>query len=227
MRVSAAATLAAILVTVPVLAQMAPPPERVRGTIVSFAAATQTLGVKTDAGAAITVTLLPGARVIANQKATLADIKPGDFVASAGLKKADGKIHAQEVRIFPEALRGAGEGQYPMDTPNRSMTNATVEAVNGASVSAKAGTLKLTFHGSGKNAAGECIGHATGPGKGTCTGQTEIVVGPDVPVMKWILGDTSWLEKGKAVSLLAMRGNDGKLSTHGVVVEHDGLKPLL
>ena len=226
MRISAAAVIAAILFAAPALAQ-ATQVERLKGTIVSFTPATQTLQVKTDAGETKTVTLLPGARVIANQKATLADIKPGDFVASAGLTKADGKIHAQEVRIFPEALRGMGEGQYPMDSPNRSMTNATVEAVNGASVSAKAGTLKLTFHGSATNAAGECIGHATGPGKGTCTGQTEIVVGPDVPVTKWILGDASWLQSGKAVSLFAMVGSDGKLSSRGVIVEHDGLKPLL
>jgi hypothetical protein len=42
-----------------------------------------------------------------------ADIKAGDYVASTGVKSTDSKIHAIEVRIFPEAARGTGEGQYP------------------------------------------------------------------------------------------------------------------
>jgi len=226
MRILAAAALAAIVFAMPALAQSAPP-ERIKGTIVSFAAATRALQVKTDAGTTVVITLLPDARIIANQKATLADIKPNDFVASAALKEPDGKLHAQEVRIFPETMRGLGEGQYGMDTPNRSMTNATVEEVNGASATANAGVLKLTFHGSGTTSDGTCTGHASGPGKGTCTGQTEIMVGPGVPVTKWMLGDVSWLQTGMAVSLLAATGTDGKLSTHGVIVERNGVKPLL
>ena len=49
-------------------------------------------------------------------KSSLAAIKPGDFVASGGVKGTDGKIHAVEVRIYPEALRGIGEGQRPWAT---------------------------------------------------------------------------------------------------------------
>jgi hypothetical protein len=225
MRILAAVFASALLV--PSATAQSAPPQRLKGTIESFTAATQVLKVKTDAGFTADVTLLPGARIIANEKSSLSDIKPGDFIASAGLKEPDGKIHAQEVRIFPEALRGMGEGQYPMDKPGRSMTNATVETVNGASVAAKAGVLTLSFHGSSKTSSGECTGHATAPDKGTCTGKTEIIVGPDVPVTRWILGDPSWLGPGKVVSLLASPDAGGRLSTHGVVVEHNGIKPLL
>lgn len=201
-----------------------PAPVRMKGTIESFAA--PTLTVKTSDGKTEVITLAPNAKIIANEKSSLSDIKPNDFVASAAVTGPDGKLHSQELRIFPEALRGLGEGQYPMDAPNRSMTNATVQEVAGAA-SAKGGTLKLTFHGSTSAASGGCTGHASGPGKGNCTGQTELVVDPKVPVMRWVLGDVSWLEKGKAVSLFAAAGPDGKLTSHGVVVEHNGIKPLL
>lgn len=224
-----AAAFAGALLALPALGQTATPPapgpQRIRGSIETFDPASQALSVKLPDGSSVTVILLANSRIIANEKRTVADIKPGDFVASAAIKGADGKLHAQEVRIFPEALRGAGEGQYGMDTPNRSMTNATVVLVNG--VATNAGSLKLTFHGSSTGPDGTCTGHATGPGAGTCTGETQIEVARGVPVMSWVLGDPSWLLPGLAVSLSAMAGADGKLSTRGVMVERNGVKPLM
>ncbi len=222
MRVFACVFAASLLATAAIAAP--PAPVRMKGTIESFAA--QVLTVKTSDGKTAVVTLAPDAKIIANEKSSLKDIKPNDFVASAAVTGPDGKLHSQEVRIFPEAMRGLGEGQYPMDTPNRSMTNATVQEVAGAA-NANSGTLKLSFHGAMAGANGVCSGHASAPGKGRCTGQTELVVDPKVPVTKWVLGNNTWLEKGKAVSLFAVTGADGKLTTHGVVVEHNGLKPLL
>ncbi len=226
MRILSAAALVGILTISPVMADPPPaPPQHITGTIDAFDSATQALSVKTSSGMTVSITLAPNVRVITNEKRMVADIKPGDFVASAALKGKDGKLHAQEVRIFPEALRGLGEGQYGMDAPNRSMTNATVVVVNG--VATNAGTLQLTFHGSAKAADGTCTGHANGPGAGTCTGQTEIEVAPGVPVTSWVLGDVSWLVPGMAVSIFASTGADGKLSARGVVVERNGIKPLL
>ena len=51
-------------------------------------------------GNVVTAALAPDARIIMNVKKTVADIKPGDFVASGGTRGADGKIHANEIRIF-------------------------------------------------------------------------------------------------------------------------------
>ncbi len=220
MRTLAVAAVA-VLIASPALAQRAPA-MRVEGTIASFAPQTHMLEVKTAKGMD-TVSLPDNANVIVAHKATLDDIKAGDFVASAGMTEPDGKIHAQEVRIFPKSMMGVGEGQYPMNLPHQSMTNATVEQINGASVAAGTGMLKLSFHGSGKDASGACTGHATAPGKGTCTGQTEIVVGPDIPVTKWMQGDTAMLMPGKMVSVLAAKGADGKLSARAVII--DASKP--
>src|SRR5512138_1584687 len=115
MRALASILAASLIVSAAVAAP--PAPVRMKGTIESFAA--PTLTVKTTDGKTAIVTLAPDAKIIANEKSSLADIKPNDFVASAAVTGPDGKLHSQEVRVFPEALRGLGEGQYPMDTPNR------------------------------------------------------------------------------------------------------------
>src|SRR3977135_31960 len=98
---------------------------RMLGTIDSFNG--QILVVKSQDGQVTSITVPPDLRVMANAKAGLADIKPGDFVGSAADKGPDGKLHAEEVHIFPESMRGTGEGHRPMGpNPNRSMTNGAV-----------------------------------------------------------------------------------------------------
>ena len=81
---------------------------------------------------------------------TMADIKQGMFVGSAGMMQPDGMQKAIEVHIFPELMRGTGEGHYDWDLlPKSKMTNANVEhAVNGVdgpvlSVKYKDGEKKL------------------------------------------------------------------------------------
>jgi hypothetical protein len=222
---TAAVLFAAALFATPLFAQGKPPPEapqRIVGTILSYDAPILTVSLGKDK--AIEITLAPKAFIIANKKSALKDIKPGDFISSAALKGKDGKLKAEEVRIFPEAMRGIGEGQYPAAEPNRMLTNAAVDEIDSA---ARPASLKLSFHGSALNLLGVCSGHAGAPGTGNCTGKTEIAVGPKVPVSLWLVGDASWLEEGKIVSLLATSDDEGKLSTPGVVVEHDGEKPLL
>ncbi len=44
------------------------------------------------------------------------------------MPQADGTQKAVEIHIFPEAMRGTGEGHRPWDLmPNSTMTNATVD----------------------------------------------------------------------------------------------------
>jgi hypothetical protein len=72
------------------------------------------------------------------------------FVAIVPAKMADGSQKAIEVHIFPESMRGTGEGHYDWDLlPKSKMTNANVEqAVNSVdgqmlSVKYKDGEKKL------------------------------------------------------------------------------------
>jgi hypothetical protein len=199
-KIALAAAVIGVLV-VPAFAQ-APPagtPTRIRGTVDKLDG--QILTVKSRDGQMLTIALDPKVAVITLVRKTIADIKDGDFVASTGMKGTDGKIHAIEVRIFPEAARGLGEGQYPWDlTPDSVMTNATVNGVAGAP---DGKVLKVTY-------------------KGTTS---EYVVGPDVPVLANGPGDISLLKPGIAVFVIAIKQPDGKLTSARMYAEKDGIKP--
>jgi hypothetical protein len=204
-------------------AQAAPAPHRVRGTIVSFDGTILT--VRADTGGTVTASVLPTTTYLFNEPRKMTDLHVGDFIGSAALLGADGKLHAQEVRIFPESLRGMGEGQYSMgdNNPNRSMTNATVSEVT--AISTTAGAMKLKFHGAGTADSAACTGHAAKDGNG-CVGQTEISVAPGIPILAYTVGDQSALVPGAAISALVAPGPDGTWVVPRLLVEHNGIKPV-
>ena len=127
-----AGALIALLI-LPAGAQQGPQgtPTRIRGAVEKLDG--QALTVKAREGETVTVALADNVAVAYLVKKNVGDIKPGDYIASTGIKGTDGKLHAIEVRIFPESLRGAGEGQYPWDLkPDSVMTNATVGTITQA-----------------------------------------------------------------------------------------------
>jgi hypothetical protein len=183
---------------VPAFAQ-APPtaPMRIRGTVDKLDG--QVLTVKRRDGQTAVVTLAPGAVQIL-VKRSLADIKPGDFVASTGIRDKDGKIHAIEVRIFPKATPDGGR-QFAWDlSPDSVMTNATVGTVAHAP---EGEVLHVTFKG----------------------GESEYSIGPDVPVLASAPGDMSLLKPGIAVFVIAVKHPDGSLTSNRLYAEKDGIKP--
>src|SRR6202046_3777145 len=98
---------------------------RVRGTIVGLDGSTLT--VKTREGPNAVLTMKPGWKMAGVAKASVDDIKPGDFVGIASLPTSSGGDGAVEVLVFPPAMKGTGEGSYPWDLkPKSTMTNATV-----------------------------------------------------------------------------------------------------
>jgi hypothetical protein len=199
---------------------LGPLAHRVTGAVVSFDG--QELTIRANGGETIKAELLPTSLVLFDEPRRMSDIHVGDFVGSAALLGADGKLHAQDVRIFPETLRGMGEGQYPVstDNPSRSMTNATVSEVTATSETA--GTMKLTFHGSAVASGAVCSGHAAKDG---CTGEAAIIVVPGVPILAYIVGDSNALVPGAAVSALVAPRPDGTWLAPRVLVEHNGIKP--
>ena len=99
---------------------------RVRGTIDRVEG--DTYIVKARGGAELKVKLAENAMVVALIKASLADIKQGSYVGVAGMPQADGSQKALEVHIFPEAMRGTGDGHRGWDLqPSSTMTNGNVE----------------------------------------------------------------------------------------------------
>jgi hypothetical protein len=123
---SAAFAIGAAIVTTAALAQ-APDVVRVRGTIDSVDG--QMLNVTSRDGAKLQVKLADNAVVLAVVKGTIADVKQGSFVGITAMPQPDGTQKAVEIHIFPEAMRGTGEGHRPWDLmPNSTMTNANVES---------------------------------------------------------------------------------------------------
>jgi len=117
----------AVLLLASIAVAQAPDTVRVRGAIESVDG--QMLNVKGRDGAAIKVKLADDARVLAVDKKSLADVKQGVFVGITAMPQPDGTQKAVEIHIFPEALRGTGEGHRPWDLmPNSTMTNANIES---------------------------------------------------------------------------------------------------
>jgi hypothetical protein len=195
-----AAALAAALAA-PALAQTPPAGERVRirGTVEKLDG--HTLVIASREGRNLSIALSDDAKVAVLIKKSLADIKPHDYIASTGVKGSDGKLRAVEVRIFPEALRGIGEGQSAWDLqPGSVMTNATVTGT----VKAENGqVLKVSYKGQ----------------------ESEFIVGPECPVLAIGDGDMSLLKPGAAVFLIALKHPDGSLTSARLYAEKDGVKP--
>lgn len=194
------AALAIVAWTLPAAAQApAGTPTRIRGVIEAVAG--QSMTVKTREGDEVKLTLAPDVRVGTNTKASLTDIKEGDFVGAASMKGRDGKYRALEVHIFPESLRGTGEGNRPWDQgPDSAMINATVGQVVGRP--------------SGKVLAVKYKG-----------GEAEIEVSPTTPIVMMVPGDASMLQPGKAVFVGALKQDDGTVVARFVQVETNGVKP--
>lgn len=204
----------------------APAAQRIKGTIEAFDPVARSLSV-TSGKTIATVTLPANLRIVYNQRRKVADIKEGDFIGAAALKAAGGKLRAQQVAVFPEELRGMGEGQYPMGdaASNRIMTNATVAGVTAAAPNN--GTLKVTYRGATAAVDGSCGGHANAAGSAGCSGDAEIVIAPGIPVIGLMLGDETLLVPGAAVSLVATTTSEGTLQATRLTVEKDGVKPIL
>src|SRR5256712_10400892 len=104
---------------------------RVRGTIEK--ADGNVLILKSSDGAELKLTLTDNAMIVAVVKASMADIKEGTFLGSAAMPQPDGSQKALEVHIFPEQIRGTGEGHRPYaPVPNSTMTNGSAAGMTGA-----------------------------------------------------------------------------------------------
>jgi hypothetical protein len=158
--------------------------------------------VKSRDGAELKVLLADNGIVVAIVKASLSDIKPGLFVGSTGMPQPDGSQKAIEVHIFPEAMRGTGEGHYPWDLQaDSTMTNANVEeSVTGVDGQ----TLTLKYK----------------------TGEKKIVVTPQTAIVTYSPGDRNDLKPGTKIFIAAAKKQaDGTLQAARINYGKDGLTP--
>ena len=199
----AAMAITPFLAFAPAFAQTPPAapattPQRVRGTVKMLEG--NVLTVVTREGPEAKITLASGYTVVAVVPATLADAKPGTFIGAAAVGPKD-KLRAVEVLIFPEALRGSGEGHYPWDLlPESTMTNATIESeVTGAD------GRELTVVAKGE--------------------KLKVTVPANAPIVTFVPGDVAMLTPGAKVFIGAQKAADGTLSAARVNAGKDGLTP--
>ncbi len=172
---------ATLLAAVGAQAQPAAAPVRLRGTIEALSATRLTL--KERSGERIELALPANLVVTEVYPVTLADVKDGVFVGVGAMPQADGTQRAIAVVLFPEAMRGTGEGHRPFDfLPQSTMTNATVA---GTASSPDGRRLQLRYK----------------------DGEKTIVVPPEAPVVSMKPGDRSLLAVGNGVSLTAQAVN--------------------
>jgi hypothetical protein len=191
----------AALLALPALAQTpAGTLTNIRGKVAKIEG--QTLLVKARNGHDVRVIMAPGFGVLGVVRLKQADIKTGDFVGVAAVPGKDGKLHAQEVLVFPEAARGTGEGHYPWDLPGRNdtMTNATV---SGVVSHAHTKVLTLTYKG----------------------GEQAIALSSRTPVVTFKPADMALLRPGAAVFLRALKKPDGTIVAQRAIAEQNGVKP--
>jgi hypothetical protein len=185
MRIMTAAALAAVFAVATASAQQ-PRTQRVAGTLDKVEG--NTLYIKAASGPVI-LKLADNALVVARIKASAADIKAGDYVASGGVPQPDGTQKAVELRIFPESMRGNGDGHRPgwPGAPNGTMTNGAV----GQTVTSVDGPVLTVKFKDG-------------------TPEKKLVVGPNVPVQRLEVSDRNELKAGAAVaSAAATKQPDG------------------
>ena len=189
-----------VFAVVPALAQNAPVASA-RATIETVSADGASLGVKTRAGEELTIHISPKTRFALVVPATLADVKPGSFVGVAATPGEGNELKAVEVHIFPEAMRGAGEGHRPFDLgPGSSMTNGNITARVDATSGPK---LTVTYKG----------------------GEQAIVVDPKTPIVALAPGAQTDLKPGAAIIARGPKQDDGSIDAAFVLVGKDGLVP--
>jgi hypothetical protein len=182
-----------------VTAQQPPTPSRVRGTIEAVDG--DVLSVKSRSGEDVKLRMSDDMRVVGIIKIALSDIKLGSFIGATTIPGPDGSQNAVEVHVFPEDMRGTGEGSRPYDLrPNSTMTNATVAQT----VAGNDGqTLTIKYK----------------------DGEKKVVVSPDTPVVTYAPADKSELKPGAKVIAFVKKLPDGMFETNRISVGRDGLTP--
>lgn len=195
----AVATTAILLpaLVLPGYAQNAPA-VRVRGTIASVAK--DGVVVKTRAGDIQTIKIDGKTTYGWVTTVPLSSIKKGSYIGTAAVSQPDGTLKAMEVHVFPEAMRGTGEGFRPWDQgPNSSMTNGTVGEVKVAN----GRMLHVTYQG----------------------GEKVIFVPSNVPIVTFEPATAAAVTAGSHVIITATQGADNTMTAASIRVGKHGITP--
>jgi hypothetical protein len=174
---------------------------RVRGTIERVDGSDLT--VRTTDGAERKLILTGNAVIVGIVNASMSDIKDGTFLGSAAMPQPDGTQKALEVHIFPESMRGTGEGHRPYaPVPQGTMTNGT--ATGGTVAGVDGSTMIVKYK----------------------EGEKKIVIPPNTPIVRYEVGTASDLKPGAHFTVTAATTKpDGSLEANRINVGRDGVVP--
>lgn len=175
-----------------------PQPVRVRGTIQSFDGQKIAIATKDQGVVQLGVSGQTGINGV--EAKSVADIGDNTFIGATAVKDSAGRWKATEIHIFPESMRGAGEGHYAWDLPESSMTNG---AVTGNTSGAGGRTLKVKYK----------------------DGETDVDVTPKTAIVALTAGDRTLLKPGATVFALAIPADGGGANAIAIVAETMGVKP--
>ena len=200
--------IAGLVALTPVATLAVGPPTNVRGMIVRVDG--DTIEIKERGGAPAKVHLATNAKIASVAKATLSDIKPGAFIGTAATPRTDGTLQAIEVHIFPESMRGTGEGTRAWDlAPKSSMTNGTVapkpnKVENNQVNKVEGNNVIVDYNG----------------------GTKVVAVTADTKVVTLVPGDRAELKPNVEIFIAgATRDPDGTLEASRVTVGKDDIPP--
>ena len=196
-RILCAALLASFSLTA--LAQTPPPPARVRGMVEKLE--NNVMTVKAPDGKRVDVKLADNYTVVGVSRAKVADIGSGKYIGTTTLGERNGGLVALEIHIFPEAMRGVGEGHYAWDLkPDSKMTNGNVADVKSVG---KDHMLTVQYKG----------------------GEQKVLVPGNAKIVLFGPGERSELKKGAHIFAVAQRQPDGSLTAARVNVGVKGTVP--
>lgn len=185
----------------------------VRGTVTAVSDSVLTL---TTPSGEVRVALAPKVKVYARSRGELSRVTDNAFVGVTSVLQPDGTQRATEIHIFPEELRGLGEGSRPMGSAasggRSTMTNGSVggSRMTNGSAQMTNGAARMT-NGTSRGAASGTISVAYNGGSQTIT----VPAGVEVTV---IAPTDAKLTPGASVVIPGTRRPDGSISTSRVML---------
>ena len=178
-------------------------PIMLRGTVTSVSA--NQLVLKSDTGA-VTVALTQPFHLYVRAPSDLSHVKESSFIGVTTVKQPDGSERATEIHVFPEELRGVGEGSRMM-APQASaaasrMTNGNVSAsrmTNGTASQSRMSNGNVSST-NGSNLVVQYAG-----------GSQNVTVPPNTPVTELKLA-SKHLAVADQVAVMAKKAPDGSLT---------------
>jgi hypothetical protein len=198
--VAVALVAASFALTSALMAQN-PQPPRMRGAVTAIEGRDITVSV--GDGALAKIKLTDDWSVLQASKLDPAKIPQGSFVGAGAAKQADGSLKAVRIIVFPESMRGTGEGARPWaEVANGQMTNAAVTATV-----TKSGGPVVTVTTGGKS--------------------YDIDVPADALVVLYEEGARDLVKVGANISFAPNRAADGTMTAGRLLVGKNGEVPPL